>query len=38
MIDGVKVKQLKAISDERGRLMEMLRWMTRYSKNSARRT
>jgi dTDP-4-dehydrorhamnose 3,5-epimerase len=25
MIDGVKVKQLKAISDERGRLMEMLR-------------
>ncbi|MCE5300071.1 MAG: dTDP-4-dehydrorhamnose 3,5-epimerase family protein [Spirochaetia bacterium] len=25
MIAGVKVKQLKAISDERGRLMEMLR-------------
>ncbi|MEI7542143.1 MAG: dTDP-4-dehydrorhamnose 3,5-epimerase family protein [bacterium] len=25
MIDGVKVKQLKTIADERGRLMEMLR-------------
>jgi dTDP-4-dehydrorhamnose 3,5-epimerase len=25
MIEGVKVKQLKAISDERGRLMEILR-------------
>jgi dTDP-4-dehydrorhamnose 3,5-epimerase len=25
MIDGVKVKQLKPIADERGRLMEMLR-------------
>jgi len=25
MIDGVKVKQLKVIPDERGRLMEILR-------------
>ncbi|MGE5577748.1 MAG: dTDP-4-dehydrorhamnose 3,5-epimerase family protein, partial [Syntrophothermus sp.] len=25
MIDGVKIKQLKVIPDERGRLMEMLR-------------
>jgi len=25
MIDGVKVKKLKVIPDERGRLMEMLR-------------
>ena len=25
MIDGVKIKKLKVIPDERGRLMEMLR-------------
>jgi dTDP-4-dehydrorhamnose 3,5-epimerase len=25
MIDGVKIKKLKVLSDERGRLMEMLR-------------
>ena len=33
MIDGVVVKKLKVVPDERGRLMEM---MTRCSLNSAR--
>ena len=38
MIDGVKVKKLKVIPDERGRLMEMLRSTTSSLRNSARST
>ena len=36
MIDGVIVKKLKVIPDERGRLMEIMRLMIAFLKNSAR--